>query len=65
MLYMDLVGLKTHGKILLIVRNEDDGIKRYVHMGTGNYNDVTANFYTDIRFVYCKSTHRSRCLSTI
>lgn len=43
-----LVGLKTHGKILLIVRNEDDGIKRYVHMGTGNYNDVTANFYTDI-----------------
>ncbi|MDF2502691.1 RNA degradosome polyphosphate kinase [Clostridium sp.] len=43
-----LLGLKTHGKILLIVRNEDDGIKRYVHMGTGNYNDVTANFYTDI-----------------
>lgn len=43
-----LVGLKTHGKILLIVRNEADGIKRYVHMGTGNYNDVTANFYTDI-----------------
>ncbi|AJA47653.1 polyphosphate kinase [Clostridium pasteurianum DSM 525 = ATCC 6013] len=43
-----LVGLKTHGKILLIVRNEDDGIKRYVHMGTGNYNDVTANFYTDM-----------------
>lgn len=43
-----LVGLKIHGKILLIVRNEDDGIKRYVHMGTGNYNDVTANFYTDI-----------------
>jgi polyphosphate kinase len=43
-----LLGLKTHGKILLIVRNEEDGIKRYVHMGTGNYNDVTANFYTDM-----------------
>ncbi len=42
-----LVGLKTHCKLLLIVRREDDGIKRYVHMGTGNYNDVTAKFYTD------------------
>jgi polyphosphate kinase len=43
-----LLGLKIHGKILLIVRNEIDGIKRYVHMATGNYNDVTANFYTDM-----------------
>ncbi|MBU3161455.1 RNA degradosome polyphosphate kinase [Clostridium frigoris] len=43
-----LVGLKTHCKILLIVRREEDGIKRYVHMGTGNYNDVTAKLYTDI-----------------
>ncbi|WP_432401961.1 RNA degradosome polyphosphate kinase [Wukongibacter sp. M2B1] len=43
-----LVGLKTHCKLLLIVRKEEDGIKRYVHMGTGNYNDVTAKFYTDI-----------------
>ncbi len=43
-----LVGLKTHCKILLIVRMEDDGIKRYVHMSTGNYNDITAKFYTDI-----------------
>lgn len=43
-----LVGLKTHCKILLIVRKEDDGIKRYVHMSTGNYNDITAKFYTDI-----------------
>ncbi|WP_026884560.1 RNA degradosome polyphosphate kinase [Clostridium akagii] len=43
-----LLGLKIHGKILLVVRNEADGIKRYVHMATGNYNDVTANFYTDI-----------------
>ena len=43
-----LVGLKTHCKVLLIVRKEEDGIKRYVHMGTGNYNDVTARFYTDL-----------------
>lgn len=43
-----LVGLKTHCKILLIVRMEEDGIKRYVHMSTGNYNDITAKFYTDI-----------------
>ncbi|MBZ9685434.1 RNA degradosome polyphosphate kinase [Clostridium estertheticum] len=43
-----LVGLKTHCKILLVVRREEDGIKRYVHMGTGNYNDVTARLYTDI-----------------
>ncbi|ACL20143.1 Polyphosphate kinase [Desulfitobacterium hafniense DCB-2] len=43
-----LVGLKTHCKVLLIVRREEDGIKRYVHMSTGNYNDVTAKIYTDI-----------------
>lgn len=43
-----LVGLKTHCKLLLIVRREAAGIKRYVHMGTGNYNDVTAKLYTDI-----------------
>lgn len=43
-----LSGLKTHCKILLVVRKEQNGIKRYVHMGTGNYNDITANIYTDI-----------------
>ncbi len=43
-----LVGLKTHSKVTLIVRKEDDGIKRYVHLGTGNYNDITARFYTDL-----------------
>ncbi|MCU7196917.1 RNA degradosome polyphosphate kinase [Turicibacter sanguinis] len=43
-----MIGLKTHCKILLIVRKEKTGLMRYVHFGTGNYNDVTANFYTDI-----------------
>ncbi len=43
-----LVGLKTHCKVLLIVRREEDGIKRYVHLSTGNYNDVTAKIYTDL-----------------
>ncbi|HIU78977.1 MAG TPA: RNA degradosome polyphosphate kinase [Candidatus Avilachnospira avicola] len=42
-----LRGLKTHSKITLVVRREDDGIRRYVHLGTGNYNDSTAKLYTD------------------
>lgn len=43
-----LVGLKTHAKIVLVVRQEDNGLRRYVHVGTGNYNDNTAKLYTDI-----------------
>lgn len=43
-----LVGLKTHCKITLVVRKEEDGIRRYVHMATGNYNDSTAKMYTDV-----------------
>jgi polyphosphate kinase len=42
-----MTGLKTHSKITLVVRAEDRGIRRYVHLSTGNYNDVTANIYTD------------------
>ncbi len=48
-----LVGLKTHSKITLVVRKEDDGIRRYVHLGTGNYNDATAKLYTDIGMFTC------------
>jgi len=43
-----LLGLKTHSKITLVVRREESGIKRYVHLGTGNYNDSTAKLYTDM-----------------
>jgi polyphosphate kinase len=43
-----LVGLKTHAKITLVVRQETEGLRRYVHVGTGNYNDSTAKLYTDI-----------------
>ena len=48
-----LVGLKTHSKLSLIVRRESSGIRRYVHMATGNYNPVTARVYTDIGFFTC------------
>ncbi|MCM1091327.1 MAG: RNA degradosome polyphosphate kinase [Butyrivibrio sp.] len=48
-----LVGLKTHSKITLIVRREEDGIQRYVHLGTGNYNDATAKLYTDMGLFTC------------
>ena len=43
-----LVGLKTHAKILLVVRQEADGIRRYCHVGTGNYNPKTAHLYEDL-----------------
>lgn len=49
-----LAGLKTHCKIALVVRREEDGIRRYLHMGTGNYNDSTAKIYTDIGLFTCK-----------
>lgn len=50
-----LVGLKTHSKITLIVRKEEEGIKRYVHLGTGNYNDATAKIYTDFGLFTCNN----------
>lgn len=49
-----LVGLKTHSKITLVVRREEDGIRRYVHLATGNYNDSTAKLYTDVGMMTCR-----------
>ncbi len=47
-------GLKTHAKAMLIVREEDDGIRRYMHFGTGNYNEKTARLYTDLSVFTCR-----------
>jgi polyphosphate kinase len=49
-----LVGLKTHTKIVLVVRQEEDEIRRYVHVGTGNYNPKTAKLYTDLGLMSCR-----------
>jgi polyphosphate kinase len=50
-----LVGLKVHCKIALIVRREQDGIRRYLHLGTGNYNATTARLYTDLSLFTCNA----------
>jgi polyphosphate kinase len=50
-----LAGLKTHAKVTLVVRNEPDGIRRYMHFGTGNYNDRTARVYTDLSLFTCRA----------
>ncbi|MBR1875909.1 MAG: polyphosphate kinase, partial [Lachnospiraceae bacterium] len=52
-----LKGLKVHSKITLVVRREEEGIRRYVHLGTGNYNDSTAKLYTDIGFFTCSEPY--------
>jgi len=48
-----LIGLKTHAKMSLVVRREAEGVKRYVHLSTGNYNEMTAKIYTDIGLFTC------------
>ncbi len=49
-----LPGLKVHAKVILVVRDEPDGIRRYMHFGTGNYNDKTAKTYTDLSLFTCR-----------
>ncbi len=49
-----MMGLKTHTKVVLVVRQEEDEIRRYVHIGTGNYNSKTANLYTDLGLLSCR-----------
>jgi polyphosphate kinase len=48
-----LLGLKTHSKIALVVRQEGDGVRRYIHLATGNYNGITAQVYTDLGLFTC------------
>ena len=48
-----ILGLKTHSKITLVIRREEDGIRRYCHLATGNYNDTTARLYTDVGLFTC------------
>jgi polyphosphate kinase len=48
-----LIGLKTHAKVSVVIRHEADGIRRYIHLGTGNYNDVTARVYSDLGYFTC------------
>jgi polyphosphate kinase len=48
-----VLGLKTHAKMCLVVRRDPDGLRRYVHLGTGNYNSVTSRIYTDLSYFTC------------
>src|ERR1700756_4777505 len=56
-----IVGLKTHAKLALVVRKEEDGIRRYLHLGTGNYHPSTARLYTDLGLLTCDPVITNDC----
>src|SRR3981081_143186 len=56
-----IVGLKTHAKLALVVRKEEDGIRRYLHLGTGNYHPSTARLYTDLGYLTCDPVLTDDC----
>jgi len=56
-----LVGMKTHAKLSLVVRREEDGIRRYVHLGTGNYHPATAKVYTDLGLLTSRQDIANDC----
>lgn len=56
-----IVGLKTHAKLALVVRKEEDGIRRYLHLGTGNYHPSTARLYTDLGYLTCDPVITDDC----
>ncbi len=61
-----IVNHKVHAKITLVVRRDDDGLRRYVHLGTGNYNPSTARIYTDLSlFTAIRISARTRRISSI
>jgi len=59
-----VTGLKTHAKGMLIIRNEGDGIRRYAHLGTGNYHPSTAKIYTDLSVLTCREAITSDLAET-
>jgi len=60
-----LLGLKVHCKVTMVVRKEGDAIQRYVHLGTGNYNALTAHLYTDIGMFTCDEAIARRCYGSV
>jgi polyphosphate kinase len=56
-----IVGLKTHAKLALVVRKEEDGLRRYLHLGTGNYHPSTARLYTDLGYLTCDPVLTDDC----